>query len=108
MEILVFDGCPSAKLAEQLVQDTVNELEMVVDIELLNVADNEDAVTKRFLGSPSIRINGKDIEIDEDGATQYSMPCQVYWGGGHMGGVPPKALPVSTLKKASQFGHNDP
>ena len=78
IEILVFDGCPNSEPAKRLVRDSVDELGIDANIEIVNVVDNDDAIAKRFLGSPSIRINGKDLEIEENESTQYSMRCRVY------------------------------
>lgn len=73
IELLVFDGCPNQDGAERLIRDTVKELGVDADIEIIRVADNDDAVAKRFLGSPSIRIDGKDLEVEEDEFTQWSI-----------------------------------
>jgi hypothetical protein len=100
VEILVFDGCPNAEGAKQLVRDAVKELNVAADIEVVKVVDNDDAVAKRFLGSPSIRINGKDIEVDEDDTTQYSMRCRVYRDGNKQSGLPSRELLISALQDA--------
>ncbi len=62
MEILSFDGCPSARAARELAASVAAELELDPEIELLDVPDNEQAVRLRFLGSPTVRIGGRDIE----------------------------------------------
>lgn len=105
IEILTFEGCPNADSAEQLVRDTVKELIITADIEAVKVVDNDDAVAKRFLGSPSIRINGKDLEVDEDDATQYSMRCRIYRQAGDQRGLPSKELLRSTLTEAGSSGN---
>lgn len=103
IEILMFEGCPHVEGAEQLVRDTVKEFDVVADIEVVRVIDNEDAVAKRFLGSPSIRINGRDIEVDEDDTTRYSMRCRVYRQADQQSGLPSKELLISALQEA--VGH---
>jgi hypothetical protein len=101
IEILVFDGCPNARAAEELVRRTVDELAIDANVVILNVEDDHDAVAKRFLGSPSIRINGKDIEIEENAATQYSMRCRVYRiETGHTG-VPSKELILKAIQTSA-------
>lgn len=100
IEILVFDGCPHAESAEKLVRETADELGIDAHIEMVKVIDNDDAVARRFLGSPSIRINGKDIEIEENELTQYSMRCRLYRQSDSQAGVPPKELLVSAFLNA--------
>jgi glutaredoxin len=97
IEILIFDGCPNSEAAENLVRETVGELGIDAEIKVINVIDNEDAVAKRFLGSPSIRINGRDLEIEEDRLTQYSMKCRIYRHGESQSGVPSKELLKSKI-----------
>jgi hypothetical protein len=92
IEILIFDGCPNSEAAGNLVRETVEELGIDADIEVVDVVDNDDAVAKRFLGSPSIRIDGKDLEVEEDEFTQYSMRCRVYRHGESQSGIPSKDL----------------
>ncbi|MDF1545172.1 MAG: DUF2703 domain-containing protein [bacterium] len=79
----------------------MNKLNVLADIEVVKVVDNDDAAAKRFLGSPSIRINGKDIEVEEDDTTQYSMRCRVYWRGNQQSGLPSKELLTSALQEAA-------
>jgi hypothetical protein len=50
IEILIFDGCPNSEPTEKLVRETVNDLGIDANIEIVNVIDNDDAVEKRFLG----------------------------------------------------------
>jgi len=101
IELLVFDGCPNHEPAEQLIRESVAELSVEADIEVINVVDHDDAVAKRFLGSPSIRINGRDLELTEDGDTQYSMRCRVYRTGDKQSGVPAKALLAKRIQEAA-------
>lgn len=100
IEILVFDGCPNISAAEKLVRETVNELGIDANIDVVNVVDNEDAVTKRFFGSPSIRINDSDLELEENDSTQYSMRCRIYRNGDKTSGVPSSELLLNQLQKA--------
>jgi hypothetical protein len=100
--ILVFDGCRNADATEKLVRETVSKLEIDASIEIIKVTNNEYAVAKRFLGSPSVRIDGKDLEVEEDELTQYSMRCRVYRQGDSQTGIPPKDLLVSALSMASR------
>lgn len=104
IELLIFDACPNHEPTEKLLRESVDELGLRADIEVVNVADNDDAVTHRFLGSPSIRIDDRDIEIEENESTQYSMRCRFYRTGNGQSGVPSKQQLVDALKAAQQRG----
>jgi hypothetical protein len=101
IELLVFDGCPNFEPAEQLIRESIKELGVESVVEVIRVVDHDDAVAKRFLGSPSIRINGRDLELAEDDKTEYSMRCRVYRTGDKQSGVPSKALLTKRIQEAT-------
>ena len=78
VEFFSFEGCPNHEPALRLMSETVSELKIDADIEVALVTNSDDATSRKFLGSTSIRIDGRDIEIDEDEGTQYTMRCGVY------------------------------
>ncbi len=102
IELLVFDGCPNSEPTEKLIRETVSELGGDVKIEVVTIADNYDAVARRFLGSPSVRVNGKDLEIEEDSTTTYSMRCRIYRNDENQSGIPPKELLTRAIQAARQ------
>ncbi len=102
IELLVFDGCPNSEPTEKLIRETVSELGGDVKIEVVTIADNYDAVARRFLGSPSVRVNGKDLEIEEDSTTTYSMRCRIYRNDENQSGIPPKELLIKAIHAARQ------
>ena len=58
VEILYFEGCPNYEPARALVERLARELDLEPEIELIEVADPEAAVALRFLGSPTVRVEG--------------------------------------------------
>ncbi|MEE8405403.1 MAG: thioredoxin family protein [candidate division Zixibacteria bacterium] len=100
IELLVFDGCPNSDPTEKLIRETMSELGGDVKIEVVKVLDNYDAVAKRFLGSPSVRVNGKDLEIEEDATTQYSMRCRIYRTDESQSGLPSKEVLIKAIQSA--------
>ena len=92
IEFLYFDGCPNHETALTNLREVLSEAGLKAEIEIINMDDPEDVVKHRFLGSPSIRINGKDLETTEDDSTEYSMRCRRYKNGDTMEGFPSKEL----------------
>ena len=66
VEILYFDGCPNHHGARELVQQVSSELGVAPEIRMVEVADLEAAERLRFLGSPSVRVDGCDVEPGAD------------------------------------------
>lgn len=78
VELLYFDGCPNRSSAQALVERVSAEVGRSVQLELVNVPDADAAVRERFLGSPSIRVDGRDIEPGADARTDYALACRIY------------------------------
>jgi hypothetical protein len=77
IEMLFWEGCPSHPEALELLQDVLRERGIEEPIELREVFTLEDAVELGFPGSPTIRIDGRDV--DPVGATDPpALTCRVY------------------------------
>jgi len=77
IEFLYFKDCPSYKSALSLLEQILLENDNEVPIEKIEITTQESAIRHRFLGSPSIRINGKDID-DQGNASEYGLKCRIY------------------------------
>ena len=93
IEFLYFENCPGHKPALSLLEQILLEKDIAASIEKIEVTSPELAAQQRFLGSPSIRINGRDIEGGEE-ASEYGLKCRIYLDTGS--GVPS----YKTLRKA--------
>jgi hypothetical protein len=62
IEVLYFDGCPNHKPAVKQVQQLVREECVSAEVLEVNVSDASIAQKVGFLGSPSVRVNGLDVE----------------------------------------------
>ncbi len=78
VEILSFEGCPNDGPARETVERVLRELGLDVEVVMVNVPDLETAERMRFLGSPTVRIGGKDVEPGADGRSDYLMGCRVF------------------------------
>lgn len=73
IEILVAPGCASRQQTEDLVAKLLAESAIKVSAEVIMVSDAEQAAAIRFLGSPSVRINGIDVEPEARERKEYGM-----------------------------------
>lgn len=78
VEILYFDGCPNHDPAVALVERVAAELGIRPRIRLVNVPDGDAAARLRFLGSPSVRVGGRDVEPGADARTDYALSCRIF------------------------------
>jgi len=78
VEILYFDGCPNHEAARAMVDRVTSELGLEPELRLVNVTDEETAQRLRFLGSPTIRVQGRDIDPGAAEREDYVLSCRVY------------------------------
>jgi hypothetical protein len=78
VEILYFDGCPNHEPALALVERVDRELGTDAEVRLVNVPDQATAERLRFLGSPTIRVDGVDVDPDAERRTDHALSCRVF------------------------------
>ena len=100
VEILSFAGCPGRQPARELVERGLDELDLEADLREISVEDEEAARAQRFLGSPSIRVDGGDIEPGADQRADFTLSCRLYQGEHGPSGVPPEPMLRAALLKA--------
>lgn len=61
-QILFFSGCPHYQAACELLRRIADDLHVDLEIELIEILDVGAADELRFLGSPSVRVDGRDVE----------------------------------------------
>jgi hypothetical protein len=101
VEILYFDGCPNHEPAHELVEQVAAELGLEAEIELVEVADAEAATRLRFLGSPSVRVDGRDVEPGAEERSDFVLSCRVYRSARGLAGQPEADWIRSALSEAS-------
>jgi hypothetical protein len=78
VDILYFDGCPNYEAARAQVERVSGELGVSPEIRMIEVPDVEAARRERFLGSPTVRVDGRDIEPGADDREEFMLACRVY------------------------------
>ena len=76
IQLLYFDGCPSWESGLKNLQTALKDENLSASIEMVNVADDDDATQLKFLGSPHFRVDGEDLWHEE--REIYSLSCRVY------------------------------
>lgn len=77
VELLFWEGCPSHPKALADLREAMIELGLDPNaIVVREVRSESDAEQERFVGSPTIRIDGADIQ--PAGEEPYGLTCRVY------------------------------
>ena len=101
IEVLTFDGCPHAAATRELVERVVAELEAEADIVLIDVPDQDTATTQRFLGSPTVRVDGRDVEPAAGRRNDFVLGCRIYRTDAGLNGRPDERWVRDAVSRAS-------
>lgn len=78
VELLYWDGCPSYPEARELLAEVLAARGVEAEIRMREVTTDAEAETLGFLGSPTILIDGRDVDRAGVGARP-SLSCRVYY-----------------------------
>ena len=101
VEVLSFAGCPNDGPARQTVQRLLDELELEAEVRAVDVPDLEAAEHLRFLGSPTVRVNGRDVEPGADERSGYTFACRIFQTERGLTGQPDEAWIRDALVRAA-------
>ena len=76
IELLFVDGCPSHDRLEPLVRDLA--VSTGTELVLRRIETAEQAECERFLDSPSVRVDGSDVDSGAAERTDYGLKCRIY------------------------------
>lgn len=92
IEVLGFDGCPSVSATLEIVNEVLARLGESASVTYVEVDSIELAERVQFLGSPSVRINGIDVEPARQDEAGFAYSCRVYRDGETVSGIPSMKL----------------
>jgi hypothetical protein len=98
--VLTVAGCPQRAAAIALVHRACAELGSTAEIRVIDIPDQQAAEQARFLGSPTIRVDGRDVEPDADRYGRYICSCRIYQGQHGPRGLPEEAWVHQALQDA--------
>ena len=100
--VLFFDGCPSYEALMPRLRTLVLEAGLTEDdIALQRVESPGEAEAQRFLGSPTVRVDGVDVEPGAADREDFGMKCRLYRFAECQTPTPPDAWIRSALKAAT-------
>ena len=105
VELLFFDGCPNVDLAASRVREAITHAGATAELELVRLEGEADAVARRFLGSPTVRVDGADVDGSAVARADFGMQCRVYAVEGRLEGAPPVAWIEAALRGEVAQGH---
>jgi hypothetical protein len=99
VEVLYVADCPTHPAAVKLVKHVLAAEGVEAEIHEVLVSDEGMARELRFCGSPTIRINGRDVAGDSPDARSFALSCRLYPGSKQVG-LPPTEMVHRAILKA--------
>lgn len=100
IEFLYYEDCPSHDAALARLRQVLTEMGIAAEVEIVRVETEEQARALRFIGSPTIRIDGEDIDPPPPEA-MYALTCRAYrLPDGRISPLPSEEMIRAALRKA--------
>lgn len=106
IDFLWYEDCPSHPQARVLLREALQAVGVKAQIVEQKVETQAQAEALRFPGSPTIRINGEDIDPVGAAVARSALTCRTYgWADGRLQPLPEKRRIIAALRRASESGH---
>jgi len=73
VKVVSLQGCQVTPPTIQLVKETAEELNLQIELEQVIVSTPDEAIKHRHIGSPTIQVNGLDIDPEARGIDQFGI-----------------------------------
>lgn len=98
VEMLHTQGCPNAADYLPLLRRLAAAAGVTEPVLVRLIVDPEQARRERFLGSPTIRVEGRDVDPGADARRDYGLSCRLYASPDGPRGTPPDEWVLALLR----------
>ena len=103
IDVLYVADCPTHPAAVKLIKQVLAAEGVEAEIHEVLVRDDGMANELGFCGSPTIRIDGRDVAGESQDARSFALSCRLYPGSKQIG-LPPVEMVHRAVLKARQGG----
>jgi hypothetical protein len=101
VEVLYVEHCPNFPAALGLVERVAADLGVDPEVRTTMINDQAAAEQARFVGSPTIRVDGRDVDPESELAAEYTLECRLNWHKHRLAGYPPERSIRDALLRAA-------
>src|SRR5262245_39649244 len=101
VELLLVRDCPNHLSTLQTVNEVLHENGLPIEVAEIEIATPSHAESYAFPGSPTVRIDGCDVEPGLSGLTFFGVSCRSYVVSGKRQGVPDREWIVKAIRRRS-------
>ena len=99
IELLWFSECPNYPAARRLLEAVIAEVQPGTEIAETDASDVGVAERVRFPGSPTIRVNGRDVDPAFVDPGDYTPRCRLYRTSVGLRGLPERQWIADALAR---------
>jgi Domain of unknown function (DUF2703) len=100
LELLHIADCPNTKATCRLLNETLRELGLTEEIREIEVSDSSQAEALSFPGSPTIRVDGIDVEPGLPREKSNGLSCRIYMIDGKRHAAPTREMIRRAIRSA--------
>jgi hypothetical protein len=104
VELLWFQGCANHPAARSLLAEVITELAPGTPVHDVDLTDPALAEQLRFPGSPTIRVDGRDVDPAYVDPGDYTPRCRLYRTSAGLRGLPERAWIEAALRSDRKIG----
>jgi hypothetical protein len=104
IEVLYVEGCPNYRGALALVKRVRPELGIDAELRTTLISEQAAAEQARFPGSPTVRVDGHDVEPGSEPSAEYTLACRLYRLEHRFAGQPDERWVREALLRAAGRG----
>lgn len=101
IEILYFDGCPNHRGLEDHIRNLLTAAGVDLPIRQRRIDSAAQAQTEQFLGSPTVRVSGVDVDPAAAAQSTFGLSCRVYRSAEGLRGTPPDEWILHAVRDAA-------
>ena len=99
VELLYLEGCPSYEAFLPRLRVLLSQAEVDVAVQRRCVESDAAARSDRFLGSPTLRVDGVDVDPGAGDRVDFGVKCRLYPAGEGLRGAPPDEWVLSACAR---------
>jgi len=108
VEFLWFSDCPNRDDARALLRQVISEVGSASEVREIDATDPGVAAAHRFPGSPTIRVDGRDVDPSFIDPGDYTPRCRIYRSAdGRISGVPERSWIEDALGARGAAQHTE-
>ena len=104
IELLSFEGCPSHEAFVPRLHELLARAGVDAAVQQRRVESQADAERERFLGSPTLRVDGVDVDPGAGERRDFGLKCRLYPSPEGLRGAPPDEWVLAALRAAGGLG----